>query len=558
MIGDILRLGIFCLSLWFASEYYTYINNYAFYCNLKCDEDSKSKQNNCERFDIIEDKYEYILKCITAEQELTLEDAYQYLKDDETEFLIFTKHYEEYDLPKIQNYTFSTPQIIVKISEDNIDGFGAKFYKTCIDVGLLVMSLLIFVRFIYDIFYIIRINSNFQSCSCLGKLDTFRIFISIITILFEGFAISFCSLLYISKFEEGRAKKLNTSDSWNTIAMYTQLLVIISSIFLSLQIIIMVIQKLNICNCCCEYTIQFPFFILINIILSLPVSYKCYTTKDESYNYFFIFLFLRGMIYLYELLFIYCGVIKLNKKENVFKIAEMNNAIDENGERVQIRKEDAEGNIINIRNEEEEREGDLRESINKEREKIIKQEEEERERLRIIEEVERERIRKIKEEEVERLRILNEKKRINIEIQIENDRLKEIRLESLRAIKAQEEFRINQEKEDERIKEEKEKLEEERIAINVEQRNISTAKAKLRENEEAVMEYSCPITLGVMEDPVVAADGRTYERIAITKWLETHGTSPATNLPLSSTTLIPNIQLRNLIAVHNQNIEENK
>ena len=552
MIGDVLRLGILCLSLKFASEYYTYINNYAFYCNLKCDEDSKSKQNNCERFVIIEDKYEYNLKCITAEQELTLEDAYQYLKDDETEFLIFTKHYEEYDLPKIQNYTFSTPQLIVKISEDNIEGFGAKFYKTCIDVGLLVMYLLIFVRFIYDIFYIIRIMSNYQSCSCLGKLDTFRIFISIITILFEGFAISFCSLLYISKFEEGRAKKLNTSDSWNTISMYTQLLVIISSIFLSLQIIIMVIQKLHICNCCCEYTIQFPFFILINIILSLPASYKCYTTTDESYNYFFIFLFLRGMIYLYELLFIYCGVIKLNKKENVFNIAEMNNAIDENGERVQIRKENVEGNIINIRNEEEEEEEekDLRESISKERE-----------RLRIIEEeVERERIRKIKEDEMERLRILNEKKRaeINIEIQIENDRLKKIRLESLIATRAREEFRINQEKEDKRIKEEKEELEKEREAINVEQRNISTAKGKLRENEEAVMEYRCPITLEVMEDPVVAADGRTYERAVITKWLETNSRSPATNLPLSSTNLIPNIQLRNLIAVYKQNIEENK
>ena len=51
-----------------------------------------------------------------------------------------------------------------------------------------------------------------------------------------------------------------------------------------------------------------------------------------------------------------------------------------------------------------------------------------------------------------------------------------------------------------------------------------------------------------MRDPVVAIDGRTYERVAITNWLLTHDVSPVTNLPMSSSNLVPNIQLKNLIS----------
>lgn len=49
---------------------------------------------------------------------------------------------------------------------------------------------------------------------------------------------------------------------------------------------------------------------------------------------------------------------------------------------------------------------------------------------------------------------------------------------------------------------------------------------------DRIDELVCPITLEVMSDPVVAADGRTYERAAITDWLSSHDTSPLTNLPL--------------------------
>lgn len=58
----------------------------------------------------------------------------------------------------------------------------------------------------------------------------------------------------------------------------------------------------------------------------------------------------------------------------------------------------------------------------------------------------------------------------------------------------------------------------------------------------------CPITQEIMEDPVVCADGHSYERGAIEKWLQTRQTSPSTNAPLLHKNLVPNHALRNLIA----------
>ena len=50
-----------------------------------------------------------------------------------------------------------------------------------------------------------------------------------------------------------------------------------------------------------------------------------------------------------------------------------------------------------------------------------------------------------------------------------------------------------------------------------------------------------------MCDPVMCADGHSYERSAITTWLRSHATSPNTNLPLAHLLLVPNITLRNSI-----------
>jgi hypothetical protein len=50
-----------------------------------------------------------------------------------------------------------------------------------------------------------------------------------------------------------------------------------------------------------------------------------------------------------------------------------------------------------------------------------------------------------------------------------------------------------------------------------------------------------------MSDPVSAADGNTYEQRAISRWFQTHSTSPLSGQPLASKELKPHVTLRNAI-----------
>ncbi|KAL4432459.1 hypothetical protein ABPG77_001758 [Micractinium sp. CCAP 211/92] len=67
-------------------------------------------------------------------------------------------------------------------------------------------------------------------------------------------------------------------------------------------------------------------------------------------------------------------------------------------------------------------------------------------------------------------------------------------------------------------------------------------------------ELLCPICCEAMQDPVVAADGVTYERVAITAWIERQlaagqaPTSPLTGAPLDHASLCPNRIARGLAA----------
>lgn len=54
-------------------------------------------------------------------------------------------------------------------------------------------------------------------------------------------------------------------------------------------------------------------------------------------------------------------------------------------------------------------------------------------------------------------------------------------------------------------------------------------------------------TLDVMEEPVIAPDGYTYEKRCILEWFRTKRTSPTTGAVLSSTQLIPNHSLKSQI-----------
>ena len=60
----------------------------------------------------------------------------------------------------------------------------------------------------------------------------------------------------------------------------------------------------------------------------------------------------------------------------------------------------------------------------------------------------------------------------------------------------------------------------------------------------------CPIGLCTFTDPVIAADGITYERCHIEEWLSRSTTSPFTGEALSTTSLVPNVLVRQLTTLH--------
>jgi len=51
-------------------------------------------------------------------------------------------------------------------------------------------------------------------------------------------------------------------------------------------------------------------------------------------------------------------------------------------------------------------------------------------------------------------------------------------------------------------------------------------------------EYKCPITLELMDQPVIAPDGHIYEKAAIERWLSEHKTSPMTGVPMAREPLL--------------------
>src|SRR5688572_2093385 len=59
--------------------------------------------------------------------------------------------------------------------------------------------------------------------------------------------------------------------------------------------------------------------------------------------------------------------------------------------------------------------------------------------------------------------------------------------------------------------------------------------------------FICAITGEIMFDPVVTADGQSYEREVIVEWLINNNTSPNTNTDLPHKNLVPNVALKNAI-----------
>ena len=76
-----------------------------------------------------------------------------------------------------------------------------------------------------------------------------------------------------------------------------------------------------------------------------------------------------------------------------------------------------------------------------------------------------------------------------------------------------------------------------------------SCRSHLKRDREEEEELTCPITQALFEEPVVAADGNTYERAAIQAHFNTgKTTSPLTNERLSSTALTPNRSMKKQVS----------
>jgi len=69
--------------------------------------------------------------------------------------------------------------------------------------------------------------------------------------------------------------------------------------------------------------------------------------------------------------------------------------------------------------------------------------------------------------------------------------------------------------------------------------------------------FLCPITRGLMVDPVIDPEGNSYERHAIEDWIRRSGTSPITRTALSIDDLLPNQALKTAIDEYRHSIQPN-
>ena len=59
----------------------------------------------------------------------------------------------------------------------------------------------------------------------------------------------------------------------------------------------------------------------------------------------------------------------------------------------------------------------------------------------------------------------------------------------------------------------------------------------------------------MIRDPVIAADGETYERSALEAWLTHSNRSPVTGKPLEDKRIVPNITIRNAISAYSRQLQ---
>jgi hypothetical protein len=88
--------------------------------------------------------------------------------------------------------------------------------------------------------------------------------------------------------------------------------------------------------------------------------------------------------------------------------------------------------------------------------------------------------------------------------------------------------------------------EKDQISINNKEKDPQIIK-QITNADSLLKLFLCPISHDIMIDPVMAADGFTYERNNIELWLQSHNTSPTTSLVLGHNNLTANQTLRSSI-----------
>jgi hypothetical protein len=67
-------------------------------------------------------------------------------------------------------------------------------------------------------------------------------------------------------------------------------------------------------------------------------------------------------------------------------------------------------------------------------------------------------------------------------------------------------------------------------------------------DEPIPSEFLCGITFGLMTDPVITVSGQSYNKDALTRWVQQEHSHPVTKAPLQVSQFIPNLALRDTIA----------
>ena len=85
-------------------------------------------------------------------------------------------------------------------------------------------------------------------------------------------------------------------------------------------------------------------------------------------------------------------------------------------------------------------------------------------------------------------------------------------------------------------------------SISEERMKFVDESCKMLNVRKDISSFVCPITLDVMEDPVIdITHGKSYDRKAIVKWIRDKGTSPLTGKRLNVKSLVPNRDLKDAI-----------